>query len=172
MPRKHEPRRVSSTGLRTVAFFGLALAIIGGAFYFSRPKEMAFIEIGPEAASRAAASGAPHAMAGASMAPSGAKADITMRVDMGGFTPSELRVAAGQPTRLLIVNPDDSHHTDGGGWHQFAVPGLGLDIRIPPLTNMVITVPAAQPGEYQFWCDTCCGGKENPTMQGKLRVTA
>jgi heme/copper-type cytochrome/quinol oxidase subunit 2 len=27
-----------------------------------------------------------------------------------------------------------------------------------------------RPGDYDFWCDSCCGGKESPTMHGILRV--
>jgi heme/copper-type cytochrome/quinol oxidase subunit 2 len=32
-------------------------------------------------------------------------------------------------------------------------------------------MPAA-PGEYDIYCDTCCGGKESPTMHGTLLVEA
>ena len=156
VPRKQQVRRSSSTGARTVIFVGLALLIVGGAFYFTRPKEMAFIEFGPGAA--------PSASAGA--------ADLTVRIDMAGFTPPELKIPPGKELRLKIVNPDNSHHTDGGGVHGFTVPGLGVNVNVPPLTNMIITLPAAPAGDYEFWCDTCCGGKENPSMQGFLRVRA
>jgi len=157
--------------LRSVAFGVLAVAIVAVAFGFARPKEMAFIEIGPSPRPGATAAD-PHVMAGATMAPAGAPADLTMRVDMAGFTPPELSVPSGRATRLMIVNPDNSHHSDGGGVHGFTVPGLGVDVRVPPLTNMIITLPAAEAGDYQFWCDTCCGGKENPAMQGTIRVRA
>lgn len=170
VPRKQEVRRRSSTGARTVLFAGLALLIVGGALYFTRPKEMAFIEFGPSPVP--SASGADHVMAGATMAPAGAPADVTIRIDMGGFTPPELKLPPGKALRLKIVNPDNSHHTDGGGVHGFTVPGLGVDVKVPPLTNMVITLPAAPAGDYEFWCDTCCGGKENPSMQGFIRVRA
>ncbi len=172
MPRKQQQvRRGSSAGARTVLFVGLALLIVGGAFYFTRPKEMAFIEFGPGAAPSASA-GADHVMAGATMVPANTPADLTIRIDMAGFTPPELKVPPGKELRLKIVNPDNSHHTDGGGVHGFTVPGLGVNVNVPPLTNMIITLPAAQPGDYEFWCDTCCGGKENPSMQGVVRVRA
>jgi len=35
-----------------------------------------------------------------------------------------------------------------------------------------VTIPAAAPGEYAFYCDTCCGGKDNPAMQGILKIKA
>lgn len=168
VPRPHPRRRDSSRTLRTVAFVGLAVAIVGAGFWLAQPKERAFIELGPNAS----LSGTAHPMAGASMAPSGAPAELTMRVDMSGFVPKELSVPAGRPVRLMLVNPDDSMHSDGGGVHGFTVPKLGIDLQVPPLTNMVITLPAAEAGDYAFWCDTCCGGKENPAMQGVLRVRA
>lgn len=171
VPRKQVTKH-SSAGSRAVIFAGLALLIVGGALYFSRPKELAFIELGPGAAPSASASGDHGMPAGASMVPANAPADMTIRVDMSGFTPPDLKVPAGKALRLKIVNPDSSHHTDGGGWHQIAIPKLGLDFKIPPLTNMIVTIPAAEAGDYGFWCDVCCGGKENPTMQGFLRVRA
>jgi hypothetical protein len=33
------------------------------------------------------------------------------------------------------------------------------------------TAPA-NAGTFTWYCDICCGGKENPSMQGKLTVTA
>jgi heme/copper-type cytochrome/quinol oxidase subunit 2 len=64
-------------------------------------------------------------------------------------------------------------HSDGGGWHQLAIPELGLDEKVGPRSTMTFEVPAsAAPGEYAFYCDICCGGKENPSMQGVLKVTA
>ena len=95
-----------------------------------------------------------------------------MRIDMAGFTPPDLDAPADRPIRLRIVNPDNSHHSDGGGVHGFTVPSLGVDVKVPPLTSMVITIPAAPAGEYAFYCDTCCGGKENPSMNGTLRMRA
>ena len=99
-------------------------------------------------------------------------ADRTIQVTMGGFSTPVVEAAAGQPLRLRIVNLDSSDHSDGGGWHQLAVPALGVDARVAPRTDQVVEIPAAEPGEYAFYRDICCGGKENPSMQGVLRVTA
>jgi heme/copper-type cytochrome/quinol oxidase subunit 2 len=30
----------------------------------------------------------------------------------------------------------------------------------------------ASPGVYDIYCDTCCGGRDSPTMHGKLVVEA
>jgi heme/copper-type cytochrome/quinol oxidase subunit 2 len=55
--------------------------------------------------------------------------------------------------------------------HQFAVPDLGIDVKVQPRSSAVVTLPAAKAGRYAFCYDTCCGGKDNPTMQGKLIVS-
>ena len=105
---------------------------------------------------------------GASVGP----ADRTIQVTMGGFSSPVVEAVAGQPLRLRIDSPDAPYHSDGGGWHQLASPALGVDARVAPRSDTVVEIPAAEPSEYAFYCDVCCGGKENPTMQGVLRVTA
>jgi cytochrome c oxidase subunit II len=93
-------------------------------------------------------------------------------VDMAGFHPANLTATAGQPMQIQIINPDSSMHSDGGGWHELAIPELGIDAKVGPRSDKTIDIPAAAPGEYAFYCDVCCGGKENPSMQGVLKVTA
>jgi cytochrome c oxidase subunit 2 len=78
---------------------------------------------------------------------------------------------AGKPTTIRLVNPDSSYHMDGGGLHQFAAPALGLEVKVQPKSEKIFTIPAAQPGTYAFYCDVCCGGKENPSMQGTIVVS-
>ncbi len=90
---------------------------------------------------------------------------------MAGFTPPSLAVSANKPTTIRLVNPDSSHHTDGGGLHQFSAPGLGLDVKVQPKSETVFTIPASKTGTYTFYCDVCCGGKENPSMQGTIVVS-
>lgn len=98
--------------------------------------------------------------------------DQVLTVTMGGFSSAVVMARAGQPLRLQLVNPDSTMHSDGGGWHQLAIPALGVDARVAPRSDRLVEIPAAAPGEYAFYCDICCGGKENPSMQGTLRVTA
>ena len=93
-------------------------------------------------------------------------------VDMAGFHPANLTATAGQPMQIQIINPDSSMHSDGGGWHELAIPELGIDAKIGPRSDKTIDILAAEQGEYAFYCDVCCGGKENPSMQGVLKVTA
>ncbi|MDR7543442.1 MAG: cupredoxin domain-containing protein [Armatimonadota bacterium] len=92
-------------------------------------------------------------------------------VTMAGCDPSVLRVRAGEPFTVHLLNPDSRFHTDGGGWHQFHIETLGIDVRIPPQSERSQTFAGLAPGTYEFYCDVCCGGKENPTMRGVIEVT-
>ncbi|MDE3103305.1 MAG: cupredoxin domain-containing protein [Chloroflexota bacterium] len=169
MPRQRPHQRSSGVGARAVIFGVLALVLVGTAAYALWPKEGTYVDYGlaTGAGPTTGHEGMGH---GDAPVPTG-RADIAMRVDMDGFHPATLTVPVGRQTRLMLINPDNSMHSDGGGVHEFAVPGLGIDVKVPPQTNMLITLPAtAAPGEYSFYCDTCCGGKENPSMQGTLTV--
>src|SRR6266508_4541724 len=95
---------------------------------------------------------------------------IDVAADMGGFDKKEIRVKAGQPVTIRLTSLDNSHHTDGGGKHQWAVEELGVDITAPPEGSNYATFTPTKAGTYTFYCDICCGGKANPTMNGQLIV--
>jgi len=97
---------------------------------------------------------------------------IDVKANMAGFDQREIRVKAGQPVTLRLTSLDNQHHTDGGGKHQWAVDELGVNIVAPPLGSSVATFTPGKAGVYQFYCDICCGGRANPSMQGKLIVEA
>lgn len=94
----------------------------------------------------------------------------TVMISMAGFTPNRVTVLAGQPVTLNIENPDSQFHTDGGGWHQFAIDALKLDVRVAPHATKTVSLPALSAGRYEFYCDICCGGRANPSMLGVLEV--
>jgi plastocyanin len=98
---------------------------------------------------------------------------IGVRASMGGFDPGALTLTAGETVRIELTSVDTPFHSDGGGWHQFAIDELGIDWQVGPQSSEVfeLTVPAT-PGIYNWYCDICCGGKENPSMQGILTVEA
>ncbi|OGO58201.1 MAG: hypothetical protein A2V85_14655 [Chloroflexi bacterium RBG_16_72_14] len=100
-------------------------------------------------------------------------AAVQVRASMGGFDPPAMTVKAGQTVRIELSSMDTSMHSDGGGWHQFAVDALGINWKVGPLSSEVFefTAPATA-GTYSWYCDICCGGKENPSMQGELTVAA
>lgn len=137
---RRAPARKPAFGPRLAAFLVIVVLVVGGAVWLLRP---------PAATVRA-------------------EQDVT--VTMSGFTPGDITVAANRVSTIRLVNPDSNMHTDGGGVHQLAIPALGVDIKVQPRSEALVTIPAAAPGRYAFYCDVCCGGKENPTMQGTLIV--
>jgi heme/copper-type cytochrome/quinol oxidase subunit 2 len=48
---------------------------------------------------------------------------------------------------------------------------LGLYEELPAESNRTVvwTVPD-KPGRYDVWCESCCGGKDSPTMHGTIVV--
>ncbi len=101
-------------------------------------------------------------------APPGAQEVV---VTMAGYSPARLTAKAGEDLTVTFVNTDSRFHTDGGGWHQFRAEALNVDVKIPPSSQQTITLRNLQAGTYEFYCDVCCGGKENPAMRGVLEVT-
>jgi len=97
---------------------------------------------------------------------------IDIAADMGGFSVKEVRVKAGELVTIRLTSLDNTHHTDGGGKHQWAVDELGVNIIAPAEGSNYATFTSDTPGEYTFYCDICCGGRANPTMNGKLIVEA
>ena len=95
-----------------------------------------------------------------------------VRVSMSGFTPSALTAKVGTPLRIDLINMDNQYHTDGGGWHDFVVEAFRMNISVEPLGQQIFTFPTDTPGTYTWYCDVCCGGKENPSMIGTVRVDA
>lgn len=97
---------------------------------------------------------------------------IKMTITMAGFEPNVIRAKAGEPVRINLINPDNSHHTDGGGIHNFMLSaGLAnVNVTVQPESQKVFTFTPTQPGEYHWYCDSCCGGRENPSMHGTLIV--
>jgi heme/copper-type cytochrome/quinol oxidase subunit 2 len=102
---------------------------------------------------------------------------IPVRMSMAGFTPSELRVPAGQIVALELWTTDAAPHLQGGV-HTMISDELGIYEQLPAAgatseSRRVVEVMApARPGSYDIYCDTCCGGKASPTMHGKLIVEA
>lgn len=97
---------------------------------------------------------------------------IDISASMGGFSQDEIRVKAGVPITIRLTSVDNQFHTDGGGQHQWAVDELGVSVIAPPLGNNTVTFTPETLGSYTFYCDICCGGRANPSMQGTLVVEA
>lgn len=95
---------------------------------------------------------------------------IDVEAAMNGFNMYEIRVKVGEPVTIRLTSLDNTHHTDGGGKHQWAVDELGVDIIAPALGSNYATFTPTEVGTYTFYCDICCGGRANPSMNGTLIV--
>lgn len=102
---------------------------------------------------------------------------IPVRLSMAGFTPSEIRVPAGKPVTLELWTTDAAPHLQGGV-HTMISEDLGIYEELPAAgptgeSRKVVTITAPmKAGTYDIYCDTCCGGKDSPTMHGSLTVEA
>lgn len=134
----------------SILFIAIVIAIFGSAIYLIMSKSAALEPVDRDA--------------------------IKMTITMAGFEPNIIRAKAGQPVTINLINPDNSHHTDGGGIHNFMLTeGLAsvvanVNITVLPESQKVFTFTPTKPGEYHWYCDSCCGGKENPSMHGTLIV--
>jgi heme/copper-type cytochrome/quinol oxidase subunit 2 len=97
---------------------------------------------------------------------------VDIAADMAGFDRREIRVKAGEAVTIRLTSLDNQFHTDGGGKHQWAVDELDVSVIAPPEGSNTVVFTPEQPGTYTFYCDICCGGRANPSMQGTLVVEA
>lgn len=98
---------------------------------------------------------------------------VQIQASMGGFQPAAITVRAGADVKVELVSTDSAFHSDGGGWHEMAIDELGIDWKVGPESSKVFEFTApTKPGTYTWFCGICCGGRANPSMQGKLTVTA
>lgn len=77
------------------------------------------------------------------------------------FRPASIRVKAGDPVNLRLVN-------SGRITHDLYVPALGFQVTVAPGQEVVAELPAAPPGTYEFYC-TLPGHRE-AGMRGTLVV--
>jgi hypothetical protein len=102
---------------------------------------------------------------------------IPVRLSMAGFSPGEVRVPAGQTVAIELWTTDAAAHLEGGV-HTMISDELGIYEELTAAgptgeSRRIIQVQApTTPGTYDIYCNTCCGGKDSPTMHGKLIVAA
>ena len=104
--------------------------------------------------------------------PESAPNTIDVLASMSGFNTSNIRVRVGEEVTIRLTSLDNQYHADGGGQHQWAVDELELNVIAPSLGSNSVTFTPTRPGTYTFYCDICCGGRANPSMQGTLVVEA
>jgi heme/copper-type cytochrome/quinol oxidase subunit 2 len=50
-------------------------------------------------------------------------------------------------------------------------PELGLNEELNAESRRMISWPVPdKPGTYDVYCDSCCGGKDSPTMHGRIVI--
>lgn len=94
-----------------------------------------------------------------------------MRIDMSGFSPNYLTARVGESIKIDLINPDGPWHQDGGGYHNFVLERFGVNETVNPQSQRVFEFVPTDAGEFLWYCSLCCGGKESPSMQGRLKVT-
>lgn len=98
---------------------------------------------------------------------------LPVRLSMAGFDPQVISTKAGATVNLDFWNTDNAMHLDGGGVHTFIMDDQNIYVKIPAEARQAFSFIAPMtPGDYDFYCNTCCGGKASPTMHGTLRVEA
>ena len=134
---------------RIVAFIAVAVVILGAGAYLAGS-----VFLGQRGSSSAAGY-------------------LPVRLSMAGFDPKVIDAKAGATVKLDFWNTDNAMHLDGGGVHTFIMDGQNIYVKIPAEARQQYSFTApTTPGDYDFYCNTCCGGKESPTMHGTLHVTA
>ncbi len=144
--RKEKENTKKKLPLMSILFIVIVIAIFGAAAYIVMSKTASLEPVDKDA--------------------------IKMTITMAGFEPNTIRAKVGQPVTINLINPDNSHHTDGGGVHNFLLTaGLaGVNVTVQPESQKVFTFTPTEAGEYHWYCDSCCGGRENPSMHGTLIV--
>lgn len=106
-----------------------------------------------------------------------ASGSIAVQASMAGFTPKEIRVRAGEAVALDFWTQDSPGHLERGV-HTLISHELGLHSELPGAgptgdSRVIVAFTAPEtPGTYDIYCDTCCGGQENPGMHGTIVVEA
>ncbi len=145
--KEKQNNRTKKLPLKSILFMVIVVAIFGLALYLIISKSASLDPVNRDA--------------------------IKMTITMAGFEPNVIRAKAGQPVTINLINPDNSMHTDGGGVHNFILENAGLssvNVTVQPESQDVFTFTPTQAGEYHWYCDSCCGGRENPNMHGTLIV--
>lgn len=97
---------------------------------------------------------------------------IPVRMSMAGFSPQVIEATAGDFLTLELWTTDAAPHLRDGV-HTLISDELGVYEELAAESRRTVTlVMPTTPGEYDIYCDTCCGGKASPAMHGTIRVTA
>jgi len=91
------------------------------------------------------------------------EAVVMLPMEATAFTSPRVRVQAGRPTAILLVNRDPIDH-------RFDLDALGVHVAIPGRSTAVATVTASAPGRLPFYCGV--PGHAQVGMTGAIEVVA
>ena len=93
--------------------------------------------------------------------PSPGAAEVTVVARESSFSPSEVRVSAGDTVNLVLEN-------QGSLPHDITIPALGFSLPAAPGATASAALSAARPGTYEFFCSV--PGHREAGMTGALGV--
>lgn len=97
---------------------------------------------------------------------------LPVQMSMAGFHPGIITAKAGEELRVELWTTDAAPHLHNGV-HTLISDELGIYEELAAESRRTVTLDMPMtPGDYDIYCDTCCGGKASPTMHGTLRVEA
>ena len=95
---------------------------------------------------------------------------LPVQMSMAGFDPGIITAKAGEELMVELWTTDAAPHLHNGV-HTLISDELGIYEELPAESRRMVTLQMPMtPGDYDIYCDTCCGGKASPTMHGILRV--
>jgi cytochrome c oxidase subunit 2 len=146
-PSDGEPDPGSPSPLRLVAMGAIVVAVLGAGLFLGFGDFFGR----PEATGAAA---------------------LPVRMSMAGFEPSVITARAGEELAIELWTTDGAPHLEGGV-HTLISDELGIyeEVAAESRRTVTLSIPAV-PGDYDIYCDTCCGGKQSLSMHGILRVQA
>lgn len=65
----------------------------------------------------------------------------------GSYQPAELHVRAGEPARLIFRREETAPCSE-----RVVFPDYGISVMLPPFQDVVVDLPASEPGEHEFTC--------------------
>ena len=96
---------------------------------------------------------------------------LPVRMSMAGFDPAIIPAGAGDRLTLELWTTDAAMHLQGGV-HTLISDELNIYEEVPAESRRMVALQMPEKaGDYDVYCNTCCGGKQSPTMHAVLRVT-
>lgn len=65
----------------------------------------------------------------------------------GTYQPSEVHIRAGAPARLIFRREETAPCSE-----RVVFPDYGISVTLPPFEDIIVDLPASEPGEHEFTC--------------------